>query len=67
MHSYILPADVEMAKAKKAKNEEQRDGENSNSEAVVKHQKLCLSIDMDHRRIYGSFSPFHFIFNLLNL
>ncbi|KAH6806140.1 TBP-associated factor 2 [Perilla frutescens var. frutescens] len=42
-----------MAKAKKAKNEEQRDGDNSNSEAVVKHQKLCLSIDMDHRRIYG--------------
>ncbi|XP_057777972.1 transcription initiation factor TFIID subunit 2-like [Salvia miltiorrhiza] len=42
-----------MAKAKKAKNEEQRDGDNSNSEAVVKHQKLCLSIDMDRRRIYG--------------
>ncbi|XP_047977107.1 transcription initiation factor TFIID subunit 2 [Salvia hispanica] len=44
---------VKMAKAKKAKNEEQRDGDNSNSEAVVKHQKLCLSIDMDRRRIYG--------------
>ncbi|KAL8517741.1 hypothetical protein ACS0TY_015824 [Phlomoides rotata] len=42
-----------MAKAKKAKNEEQRDGDSSNSEAVVKHQKLCLSIDMDNRRIYG--------------
>ncbi|PIN24631.1 TATA binding protein associated factor [Handroanthus impetiginosus] len=42
-----------MAKAKKAKNEEQRGGDNSNSEAVVKHQKLCLSIDMDNRRIYG--------------
>ncbi|KAL0410142.1 UNVERIFIED_CONTAM: Transcription initiation factor TFIID subunit [Sesamum latifolium] len=42
-----------MAKAKKAKNEEQRGGDNSNSEAVVKHQKLCLSIDMDNRRVYG--------------
>lgn len=58
MHAYVLPADVGMAKAKKAKNEEQRDGDNSNSEAVVKHQKLCLSIDMDRRRIYGSFSGF---------
>lgn len=48
-----------MAKAKKAKNEEQRDGDNSNSEAVVKHQKLCLSIDMDNRRIYGSFLDFN--------
>lgn len=53
---HALPAVVKMAKAKKAKNEEQRDGDNSNSEAVVKHQKLCLSIDMDRRRIYGSFS-----------
>ncbi|KAK6139962.1 hypothetical protein DH2020_026338 [Rehmannia glutinosa] len=42
-----------MAKAKKGKNEDQRGGDNSNSEAVVKHQKLCLSIDMDNRRIYG--------------
>ncbi|XP_011094291.1 transcription initiation factor TFIID subunit 2 isoform X1 [Sesamum indicum] len=42
-----------MAKAKKAKNEEQRGGDNSNSEAVVKHQKLCLSIDMDNQRVYG--------------
>lgn len=42
-----------MAKAKKAKSEEQKGGDNSNSEAVVKHQKLCLSIDMDNRRIYG--------------
>ncbi|KAL0309497.1 UNVERIFIED_CONTAM: Transcription initiation factor TFIID subunit [Sesamum radiatum] len=42
-----------MAKAKKAKNEEQRGGDNSNSEAVVKHQKLCVSIDMDNRRVYG--------------
>lgn len=51
--AYTLSADVEMAKAKKAKNDEQRGGDNSNSEAVVKHQKLCLSIDMDNRRIYG--------------
>ncbi|KAG8376748.1 hypothetical protein BUALT_Bualt09G0096000 [Buddleja alternifolia] len=42
-----------MAKAKKPKNEEQRGEDNSNSEAIVKHQKLCLSIDMDSRRIYG--------------
>ncbi|KAL6559167.1 hypothetical protein OROHE_006536 [Orobanche hederae] len=49
----ILSADVEMAKAKRAKNEDQRGGDNSNSEAVIKHQKLCLSIDMDNRRIYG--------------
>lgn len=43
-----------MAKAKKAKNDEQRGGDNSNnSEAVVNHQKLCLSIDMDNRRIHG--------------
>ncbi|KAK4396550.1 Transcription initiation factor TFIID subunit [Sesamum angolense] len=48
-----LSADVAMAKAKKAKNEEQRGGDNSNSEAVVKHQKLCVSIDMDNRRVYG--------------
>ncbi|CAA0837832.1 Transcription initiation factor TFIID subunit 2 [Striga hermonthica] len=42
-----------MAKAKKGKKEDQRGGDNSNSEAVVKHQKLCLSIDMENRRIYG--------------
>ncbi|XP_073037544.1 transcription initiation factor TFIID subunit 2-like [Primulina eburnea] len=43
-----------MAKAKKAKNDEQRGGDNSNnSEPVVNHQKLCLSIDMDNRRIHG--------------
>ncbi|XP_073310430.1 transcription initiation factor TFIID subunit 2 isoform X3 [Primulina huaijiensis] len=43
-----------MAKAKKAKNDEQRNGDNSNnSEPVVNHQKLCLSIDMDNRRIHG--------------
>ncbi|XP_071903479.1 transcription initiation factor TFIID subunit 2-like isoform X1 [Coffea arabica] len=39
-----------MAKPKKSKNEEQKP---DNSEAVVKHQKLCLSIDMEKRRIYG--------------
>ncbi|KAL6507751.1 hypothetical protein OROGR_023946 [Orobanche gracilis] len=49
----ILSADVEMAKTKRAKNEDQKGGDNSNSEAVIKHQKLCLSIDMDNCRIYG--------------
>lgn len=39
-----------MAKARKGKSEEQK---GDNSEAVVRHQKLCLSIDMDKRRIYG--------------
>ncbi|CAI9113636.1 OLC1v1014275C1 [Oldenlandia corymbosa var. corymbosa] len=39
-----------MAKPRKSKNEEQKA---DNSEAVVKHQKLCLSIDMEKRRIYG--------------
>ncbi|XP_016506800.1 transcription initiation factor TFIID subunit 2 isoform X1 [Nicotiana tabacum] len=40
-----------MAKARnKGKNEEQK---GDNSEAVIRHQKLCLSIDMDKRRIYG--------------
>ncbi|KAI5660153.1 hypothetical protein M9H77_28946 [Catharanthus roseus] len=39
-----------MAKARKPKNEEQK---TDNSEAVVKHQKLCLSIDVEKRRIYG--------------
>ncbi|XP_073144552.1 transcription initiation factor TFIID subunit 2 isoform X2 [Henckelia pumila] len=43
-----------MAKPKKTKNDEQRGADNSNnSEAVVNHQKLCLSIDMDNRRIHG--------------
>ncbi|EPS60939.1 hypothetical protein M569_13860, partial [Genlisea aurea] len=42
-----------MAKAKKSKNEEQRGGDDSNSDAVVKHQKLCISIDVDKRQIYG--------------
>ncbi|CAK9147810.1 unnamed protein product [Ilex paraguariensis] len=39
-----------MAKPRKGKSEDQK-GENS--EAVVRHQKLCLSIDMNKRRIYG--------------
>ncbi|XP_023767064.1 transcription initiation factor TFIID subunit 2 isoform X2 [Lactuca sativa] len=39
-----------MAKPRKQKNEEQKA---ENSEAVVKHQKLCLSIDIEKRRIYG--------------
>ncbi|XP_059641046.1 transcription initiation factor TFIID subunit 2 isoform X5 [Cornus florida] len=39
-----------MAKPRKAKNEDQKA---DNSDAVVRHQKLCLSIDMDKRRIYG--------------
>ncbi|KAK4361969.1 hypothetical protein RND71_017210 [Anisodus tanguticus] len=39
-----------MAKARKGKSEEQK---GDNTEAVVRHQKLCLSIDMDKRRIYG--------------
>ncbi|XP_057459543.1 transcription initiation factor TFIID subunit 2 isoform X2 [Actinidia eriantha] len=39
-----------MAKPRKPKNEEQKV---DNSEAVVRHQKLCLSIDMDQRRVYG--------------
>ncbi|XP_024961365.1 transcription initiation factor TFIID subunit 2 isoform X3 [Cynara cardunculus var. scolymus] len=39
-----------MAKPRKQKNEEQKA---DNSEAVVKHQKLCLSIDLEKRRIYG--------------
>ncbi|CAN4088877.1 unnamed protein product [Withania somnifera] len=39
-----------MAKARKGKSEEQK---GDNSEAVVRHQKLCLSIDLEKRRIYG--------------
>ncbi|WOG82214.1 hypothetical protein DCAR_0101376 [Daucus carota subsp. sativus] len=52
-----------MAKARKQqKNEEQQKaagvtdesaGTTGGGEAVVRHQKLCLSIDMDKRRIYG--------------
>ncbi|KAG5536300.1 hypothetical protein RHGRI_023917 [Rhododendron griersonianum] len=40
-----------MAKPRKPKtNEDQRA---DNSEAVVRHQKLCLNIDMDKRHVYG--------------
>ncbi|KAK9278347.1 hypothetical protein L1049_027912 [Liquidambar formosana] len=39
-----------MAKPRKPKNEEPKP---DNSGAMVRHQKLCLSIDMDKRRIYG--------------
>lgn len=39
-----------MAKPRKQKNEEQK---TDDSEAVVRHQKLCLSIDMEKHRIYG--------------
>ncbi|KAL5815631.1 hypothetical protein ACOSQ4_026272 [Xanthoceras sorbifolium] len=39
-----------MAKPRKPKNE---DTKAENSGAVVRHQKLCLSIDIDKRQIYG--------------
>ncbi|XP_048328953.2 transcription initiation factor TFIID subunit 2 [Ziziphus jujuba] len=39
-----------MAKPRKPKNE---DSKPDNSGAVVRHQKLCLSIEIDKRRIYG--------------
>ncbi|XAR63884.1 hypothetical protein NMG60_11024024 [Bertholletia excelsa] len=39
-----------MAKPRKPKNEDQK---GDNSETVVHHQKLCLSIDMDKRLVYG--------------
>ncbi|XP_015584210.2 transcription initiation factor TFIID subunit 2 isoform X1 [Ricinus communis] len=39
-----------MAKPRKPKNE---DSKPDNSGAVVRHQKLCLSIDIDKRQIYG--------------
>ncbi|KAG1358725.1 putative Transcription initiation factor TFIID subunit 2 [Cocos nucifera] len=39
-----------MAKPRKQKNEEQKP---ESSGGVVLHQKLCLSIDMEKRRIYG--------------
>ncbi|XP_065860685.1 transcription initiation factor TFIID subunit 2 isoform X2 [Euphorbia lathyris] len=39
-----------MAKPRKPKNE---DPKPENSGAVVRHQKLCLSVDMDKRQIYG--------------
>ncbi|KAK3225655.1 hypothetical protein Dsin_005517 [Dipteronia sinensis] len=39
-----------MAKPRKPKNE---DTKPENSGAVIRHQKLCLSIDIDKRQIYG--------------
>ncbi|XP_076922819.1 transcription initiation factor TFIID subunit 2-like isoform X2 [Bidens hawaiensis] len=48
-----------MAKPRKHKSEDQKtdnnttNNNNNNSEAVVKHQKLCLAIDIEKRRIYG--------------
>ncbi|GLJ49640.1 hypothetical protein SUGI_1053220 [Cryptomeria japonica] len=48
-----------MAKPKKQKNEEQKGAGTSNSTSattsyvLVRHQKLCLAIDMDNQRIYG--------------
>ncbi|XP_058078257.1 transcription initiation factor TFIID subunit 2 isoform X2 [Magnolia sinica] len=39
-----------MAKPRKQKAEDQRA---ENSGAVVRHQKLCISVDMSNRRIYG--------------
>ena len=42
-----------MAKPRKQKNEDQQKSDNNSTEAVVKHQKICLSIDLDKRRIYG--------------
>ncbi|XP_050376099.1 transcription initiation factor TFIID subunit 2 isoform X2 [Argentina anserina] len=39
-----------MAKPRKPKNE---DAKPDNSGPLVRHQKLCLSIDLAHRRIYG--------------
>lgn len=42
-----------MAKPRKQKNEDQQKTDNNSTEAVVKHQKICLSIDLDKRRIYG--------------
>lgn len=44
---------LQMAKARKQKIEDQRP-ENS-SAAVVRHQKLCISIDIDKRLIFGYF------------
>lgn len=41
-----------MAKARKAKNTND-DSKPDNPGAVVRHQKLCLSVDLPNRRIYG--------------
>ena len=42
-----------MAKPRKAKNDDAAKSDN-NSAALVRHQKLCLSIDLDRRQIHGS-------------
>lgn len=47
-----------MVKPRKQKNNDDQKGSTSNASAailpaVVRHQKLCLSIDMEQRRIYG--------------
>ncbi|CAN6465987.1 unnamed protein product [Victoria cruziana] len=39
-----------MAKARKPKSEEQKP---ESSSAVVRHQKLCLSVDTENKRLYG--------------
>ncbi|XP_062116921.1 transcription initiation factor TFIID subunit 2 isoform X3 [Humulus lupulus] len=41
-----------MAKPRKPKNED-ANNKPDNSGPVVRHQKLCLSIDLDKRRVYG--------------
>lgn len=41
-----------MAKPRKQKSEEQKPDNNSGA-TVVRHQKLCISIDMSKRLIYG--------------
>ncbi|KAM3751107.1 hypothetical protein ACB098_04G083400 [Castanea mollissima] len=41
-----------MAKPRKPKNDDAAKSDN-NSAALVRHQKLCLSIDLDHRQIHG--------------
>ncbi|KAF8407865.1 hypothetical protein HHK36_007002 [Tetracentron sinense] len=46
----LFLSEKKMAKPRKQKNEDQK---SDNSGAVVRHQKLCLSIDMEKRRIYG--------------
>eukprot|EP01018_Ginkgo_biloba_P038987 Gb_36379 [translate_table: standard] len=48
-----------MAKPRKQKNDEQKTGNAQSGDgagsscAVVRHQKLCLSVDMENQRIYG--------------
>lgn len=56
-----------MAKQRKSKNEDTAKPEST--EAVVRHQKLCLSIDMENRRIYGfdSLAVLSILFSTLSL